>query len=385
MDNFAFYTPTKIYFGDGMISNLNKIADLGKNVLMVYGKSSIKRTGIYDKVINELNSAGMNITELSGVDPNPRIDSVREGVRLCHDHKVDVVLAVGGGSSIDCAKVIAAGTLYDGDPWDLVLDGSKIEKALPVVAVLTMAATGSEMDAFAVISDMKSNDKLGTGADCLKPVFSILDPTFTFSVPRKHTIAGVADIMSHTFENYFAPNKAAYLQSRLAEAVLKTCIKYGPIAADNPDDYEARANIMWASSLAINGLLSEGADVAWTVHGMEHELSAYYDITHGEGLALLTPHWMEYVLSDDTLWKFKDYGVNVWGIDSSLGDMEIAKLAIEKTREFFRNLGLPMTLSEVGIGREKLKEMADKLDGKFDESFVVLKPEDVLKIYEAAL
>lgn len=385
MDNFTFYTPTKIYFGDGMISNLNKIADLGKNVLMVYGKSSIKRTGIYDKVINELNSAGMNITELSGVDPNPRIDSVREGVRLCHDHKVDVVLAVGGGSSIDCAKVIAAGTLYDGDPWDLVLDGSKIEKALPVVAVLTMAATGSEMDAFAVISDMKSNDKLGTGADCLKPVFSILDPTFTFSVPRKHTIAGVADIMSHTFENYFAPNKAAFLQSRLAEAVLKTCIKYGPIAADNPDDYEARANIMWASSLAINGLLSEGADVAWTVHGMEHELSAYYDITHGEGLALLTPHWMEYVLSDDTLWKFKDYGVNVWGIDSSLGDMEIAKLAIEKTSEFFRNLGLPMTLSEVGIGREKLKEMADKLDGKFDESFVVLKPEDVLKIYEAAL
>lgn len=385
MDNFTFYTPTKIYFGDGMISNLNKIADLGKNVLMVYGKSSIKRTGIYDKVINELNSAGMNITELSGVDPNPRIDSVREGVRLCHDHKVDVVLAVGGGSSIDCAKVIAAGTLYDGDPWDLVLDGSKIEKALPVVAVLTMAATGSEMDAFAVISDMKSNDKLGTGADCLKPVFSILDPTFTFSVPRKHTIAGVADIMSHTFENYFAPNKAAYLQSRLAEAVLKTCIKYGPIAADNPDDYEARANIMWASSLAINGLLSEGADVAWTVHGMEHELSAYYDITHGEGLALLTPHWMEYVLSDDTLWKFKDYGVNVWGIDSSLGDMEIAKLAIEKTSEFFRNLGLPMTLSEVGIGREKLKEMADKLDGKFDESFVALKPDDVLKIYEAAL
>lgn len=385
MDNFAFYTPTKIYFGDGMISNLNKIADLGKNVLMVYGKSSIKRTGIYDKVINELNSAGMNITELSGVDPNPRIDSVREGVRLCRENNIDVVLAVGGGSSIDCAKVIAAGTLYDGDPWDLVLDGSKIEKALPVVAVLTMAATGSEMDAFAVISDMKSNDKLGTGADCLKPVFSILDPTFTFSVPRKHTIAGVADIMSHTFENYFAPNKAAYLQSRLAEAVLKTCIKYGPIAADNPDDYEARANIMWVSSLAINGLLSEGADVAWTVHGMEHELSAYYDITHGEGLALLTPHWMEYVLSDDTLWKFKDYGVNVWGIDSSLGDMEIAKLAIEKTREFFRNLGLPMTLSEVGIGREKLKEMADKLDGKFDESFVVLKPEDVLKIYEAAL
>ena len=385
MNNFTFYTPTKIYFGEGMISNLHKISDYGKSVLIVYGKSSIKKNGIYDEVIEELNSANMDICELSGVDPNPRIDSVREGVRLCREHKVDVVLAVGGGSSIDCAKVIAAGTLFDGDPWDLVLDGSRINKALPVVSVLTMAATGSEMDAFAVISDMKTNDKLGTGADCLKPVFSILDPEFTFSVPRKHTVAGVADIMSHTFENYFAPNKAAFLQSRLAEAVLKTCIKYGPIAADNPEDYEARANIMWASSLAINGLLSEGADVAWTVHGMEHELSAYYDITHGEGLALLTPHWMEYVLSEETLWKFKDYGVNVWGIDASLGDMEIAKLAIEKTREFFRSLGLPMSLSEVGIGREKLKEMADKLDGKFDDSFVALKPEDVLKIYEAAL
>ena len=385
MNNFTFYTPTKIYFGEGMISNLHKISDYGKSVLIVYGKSSIKKNGIYDEVIEELNSENMDICELSGVDPNPRIDSVREGVRLCREHKVDVVLAVGGGSSIDCAKVIAAGTLFDGDPWDLVLDGSRINKALPVVSVLTMAATGSEMDAFAVISDMKTNDKLGTGADCLKPVFSILDPEFTFSVPRKHTVAGVADIMSHTFENYFAPNKAAFLQSRLAEAVLKTCIKYGPIAADNPEDYEARANIMWASSLAINGLLSEGADVAWTVHGMEHELSAYYDITHGEGLALLTPHWMEYVLSEETLWKFKDYGVNVWGIDASLGDMEIAKLAIEKTREFFRSLGLPMSLSEVGIGREKLKEMADKLDGKFDDSFVALKPEDVLKIYEAAL
>ena len=385
MNNFTFYTPTKIYFGDGMISKLNKISDFGKTVLIVYGKSSIKKNGIYDKVLKELKSVNMDIVELSGVDPNPRIDSVREGVKLCREHKVDVVLAVGGGSSIDCAKVIAAGTLYDGDPWDLVLDGSKIVNALPVVAVLTMAATGSEMDAFAVISDMKSNDKLGTGADCLKPAFSILDPKFTYSVPRKHTIAGVADIMSHTFENYFAPDKTAFLQSRLAEAVLKTCIKYGPIAADNPEDYEARANIMWASSLAINGLLSEGADVAWTVHGMEHELSAYYDITHGEGLALLTPHWMEYVLSDDTLWKFKDYGVNVWGIDASLGDMEIAKLAIEKTSEFFRSLGLPMSLSEVGIGREKLKEMADKLDGKFDDSFVPLKPEDVLKIYESAL
>lgn len=385
MDNFMFYTPTRIFFGKGTISNLKKIKNYGKSVLMVYGKSSIKKTGIYDQIMNELDAAHMNVIELSGVDPNPRIETVREGVKLCRENNVDVVLAVGGGSSIDCGKVIAAGAKYEGDPWDLVLDGNKIVAALPVVSVLTMAATGSEMDAFAVISDMEKNDKLGTGAECLKPVFSILDPEYTFTVPRKHTVAGVADIMSHTLENYFAPNKGAFIQARMAEAVLKTCIKYGPIAAENPKDYEARANIMWASSLAINGLLSRGANVDWTVHGMEHELSAYYDITHGEGLALLTPHWMEYVLSEDTLWKFKDFGVNVWGIDPSLGDWEIAKMGIEKTSEFFRSLGLPMTLSQVGIGRDKLSEMSGKLRNKFDHSFVALSPEDVLKIYEAAL
>ncbi len=385
MDNFMFHTPTRIFFGKGMISNLKRIRAYGNTVLMVYGKSSIIKAGIYDQVMNELKAADMKVVELSGVDPNPRIETVREGISLCRGNDVDVVLTVGGGSSIDCAKVIAAGVKYEGDPWDLVLDGSKISEALPVVSVLTMAATGSEMDAFAVISDMGKNDKLGTGAECLKPVFSILDPEYTYTVPRKHTVAGVADIMSHTLENYFAPNKGAFIQARMAEAVLKTCIKYGPIAAENPRNYEARANIMWASSLAINGLLSSGADVDWTVHGMEHELSAYYDITHGEGLALLTPHWMRYVLSEETLWKFKDFGINVWGVDSSIGDWEIAEMSIEKTSEFFRSLGLPMTLSQVGIGREKLSEMSDKLKGKFEHSFVSLSPEDVLKIYEAAL
>lgn len=385
MDNFMFHTPTRIFFGKGMISNLKRIRAYGNTVLMVYGKSSIIKAGIYDQVMNELKAADMKVVELSGVAPNPRIETVREGISLCRGNGVDVVLAVGGGSSIDCAKVIAAGVKYEGDPWDLVLDGSKISEALPVVSVLTMAATGSEMDAFAVISDMGKNDKLGTGAECLKPVFSILDPEYTYTVPRKHTVAGVADIMSHTLENYFAPNKGAFIQARMAEAVLKTCIKYGPIAAENPRNYEARANIMWASSLAINGLLSSGADVDWTVHGMEHELSAYYDITHGEGLALLTPHWMRYVLSEETLWRFKDFGINVWGVDSSIGDWEIAEMSIEKTSEFFRSLGLPMTLSQVGIGREKLSEMSDKLKGKFEHSFVSLSPEDVLKIYEAAL
>lgn len=385
MNNFTFYTPTKIYFGKGMISKLQKARDYGDKVLLVYGKSSIKKTGIFDQVMAQLDAVGIKVTELAGVDPNPRIETVREGIELCRDNNIDLVVAVGGGSSIDCAKVIAAGAKYSGDPWDLVVDPRKIKGALPVVAVLTMAATGSEMDAFAVISDLEKNEKLGTGAECLKPVFSILDPEYTFSVPKKHTIAGVADIMSHTFENYFSPVKDAFLQSRLAEAILKTCIKYGPILAEDPENYEARANIMWASSLAINGLLSSGADVEWSVHGMEHELSAYYDITHGEGLALLTPKWMQHVLSEDTVWKFKDYGINVWRISSELSDMEIAEAAIEKTYEFFKTLGLPMSLADVNIDDSKLEEMAEKLEGRLENSFVPLEKKDVLEIYKAAL
>ncbi|XVG98583.1 iron-containing alcohol dehydrogenase [Eubacteriales bacterium KG127] len=385
MNNFTFYTPTKIYFGKGMVSKLQKAKDYGDNVLLVYGKSSIKKTGIYNQVMTQLDEAGIKVTELAGVDPNPRIETVREGVRLCQENNIDLVIAVGGGSSIDCAKVIAAGTKYSGDPWDLVVDSRKIKGALPIVAVLTMAATGSEMDAFAVISDLDRNEKLGTGAECLKPVFSVLDPEYTFSVPKKHTIAGVADIMSHTFENYFSPVKGAFLQSRLAESILKTCIKYGRILAENPGNYEARANIMWASSLAINGLLSSGSDVDWTVHDMEHELSAYYDITHGEGLALLTPRWMKYVLSDKTVWKFKEYGINVWGISAELSDMEIAEKAIEDTYKFFKSLGLPMSLAEVNIDDSNLEKMAEKLDGRFKNSFVPLDKKDILEIYKAAL
>lgn len=325
MQNFNYSIPTKIHFGKGQIKQLSNIKEFGKRVLMVYGGGSIKKNGLYDSAMAVLKENNIEVFELSGVEPNPKIESVRAGANLCKEKAIDVVLAIGGGSTIDCSKVIAAGAKYEGDPWDLVLDGSKIKAALPVVAILTLAATGSEMDGFAVISDMAKNDKLGTGSELVKPVFSIMDPEYTFSVSKKQTAAGTADIMSHVFEVYFTKEKDAYIQARLCEAVLKTCIKYGPIAVDNPEDYEARANLMWASSLAINGLLSYGSDVEWGVHPMEHELSAFYDITHGEGLAILTPPWMEFVLSDSTLYKFVEYGVNVWGIDAHDGDWHIAK------------------------------------------------------------
>ncbi|MFR1722809.1 iron-containing alcohol dehydrogenase [Emergencia timonensis] len=385
MQNFNYSIPTKVYFGKGQIKKLSKISQFGTKVLMVYGGGSIKGNGIYDKAAAVLRESDVSFFELSGVDPNPRIETVALGAKLCKEKEIDAVLAIGGGSTIDCAKMIAAAAKYEGDPWDLVLDGSKIKDALPIVTILTLAATGSEMDGFAVISDMDKNDKLDTASELIKPAFSILDPKFTYSVSQKQTAAGTADIMSHVFEVYFTREKDAFLQARMCEAVLKTCIKYGPAAMENPEDYDARANLMWASSLAINGLLSYGSDVQWCVHPMEHELSAFYDITHGVGLAILTPVWMEYVLSEATIDKFVEFGINVWGIDAEREPRQIAEESIDRTRAFFAQLGLPRTLADVGIGEENLSKMADKLDGLFTDTYIPLTGNEVLEIYRRAL
>ena len=387
MKNFNYHIPTDIYFGKGKISVLgDKITDIGQKILLVYGGGSIKKSGLYDQVLEQLKRAGVTVSELPGVEPNPRIQSVRRGVEICRAEGIEGVLAVGGGSTIDCAKVIAAGACYEGDAWELVLDSRKIKKALPVASVLTLAATGSEMDGFAVISDMEKNEKWGTGNDITKPVFSILDPEYTFSVSKYQTACGTSDIMSHTFENYFNKVSGAYLQARKAEGILKTCIKYAPVAMEEPENYEARANLMWASSLAINGLISYGEDAAWAVHPMEHELSAFYDITHGAGLALLTPYWMEYVLREDTLPRFVEYGVNVWEIDRNQEDMEIARQAITKTREFFDSIGMPSHLSELGIDDTHFDVMAEKAaGGGLAYGFVPLDKQDVRRIFEMAL
>lgn len=389
MLNFNYSIPTKIFFGKGQIKVLgDEIKRYGSKVLLVYGKGSIKKTGIYDEAVKILKDNGIEFWELKDVDPNPRITSVREGIKICREEEIDFILPVGGGSSIDCGKSIAAGYYYDGDPWDLVVKKAKVEKALPIGTVLTLSATGSEMDAGAVITNMETNQKLSVGHPDMVPKFSILDPKYTFTVSKKQTAAGVADIMSHTFESYFSRTKEAYLQDRMAEAVLKTCIKYGKIAMDEPGNYEARSNIMWASSLAINGLLGYGKDSKWSVHALEHELSAYYDITHGVGLAILYPNWMRHVLDDDNVYKFVEYGINIWGIDENKSEYVIANEAIDKTREYFDSLGLPATLEEVGIGKEKLEIMAkaavDQNEGRVG-SFKPLTYEDVLNIYMASL
>lgn len=384
MNNFTYSIPTKIYFGKGQISHLSELAESGRNVLLVYGGGSIKRAGIYDTAIKLLNDAGLTVFELAGVEPNPRIESVRKGAEICKAESIDMILAIGGGSTIDCAKVIAAAAKYDGDAWDLVLDGSLIKAALPIYSVLTLSATGSEMDSFAVISDISKNEKWGTGSELLKPKMSILDPEYTYTVSPKQTSAGTADMMSHIFESYFNNVAGAEVQARFAEGLLKTAIKYGPIALAEPNNYEARANLMWTSSFAINGLLSDGAEVGWCVHPMEHELSAFYDITHGEGLAILTPVWMDFALSEATAPKFAEYGRNVWNLSGN-DDMEIAKQAIACTRDFFKKMNLPSTLHEVGIDEEHFEIMAEKAAEGSVGSYVPLSKEDIISIYRAAL
>lgn len=389
MENFNYSIPTKIFFGEGKIEVLGKeIEKYGSRVLLAYGGGSIKEIGLYDKVVKILDDNNIPYFELGGIEPNPRVESVEEGVRICRENDIDFILAVGGGSTIDCSKVIAGAVDYDGNPWDLVIGKAKYKKVLPIASILTLSATGSEMDAGAVITNKDTNQKYGTGHPGFFPKFSILDPTYTYSVSKFQTASGVVDIMSHTFEVYFSNVKGAFLQDRLAEAVLKTCIHYGRIAVDEPENYEARANLMWAASLAINGLLGYGKNSNWSVHPLEHELSAYYDITHGVGLAILTPHWMEHVLDKNNLYKFVEYGINVWNLDSNLDHMEIAKLAIEKTSEYFKSLEIPMTLKEVGIGEEKLEIMAadviEYMQGPIG-NFKPLNYNDILSIFKKSL
>lgn len=388
MENFYYSIPTKIYFGKGQIDNLGSaVKEYGKKALIVYGGGSIKKIGLYDKMIEILKANDISYMELSGIDPNPRIESVREGVKICKENDIDLVLAVGGGSTIDCAKVIAAGVYYENDPWDIVKDPSKIVKALPLVTILTLAATGSEMNKNAVISNMNTNEKVGTASELMKPKVSILDPEYTYSVSKYQTAAGTADIMSHVFESYFTHTNAVDIQDSIAEGLLRTCIKYGKIAVDDSTNYDARANLMWASSLAINGMTSLGTkNIGWTAHPMEHELSAFYDITHGVGLAILTPHLMKYSLNDTTVNKLAQYGTNVWGIDKNLDKYEIANKAIEETSKFFKDLGIPMTLREVGINEEKFEIMAQKVTARGNlGTFCPLSTEDVVNIYKLSL
>lgn len=389
MNNFIYDIPVKVYFGENQLSNLGaELKRFGQRVLLTYGGGSIKRIGLYDKVVEQIRSAGLDLFELSGIEPNPRIESVRAGVDICKQQGIDVLLAVGGGSTIDATKFMAAGACVEHDAWEFFgADAKPIERALPIVTILTLSATGSEMDAGGVISNLATGDKLGRMAQPMLPKVSFLDPTLTYSVSKYQTACGAADIMSHIMEVYFNTNKDLFLLDSCMEAMLKTVVKFAPIAVRDPENYEARANLMWTSSWAINGFINGGRRKAWSCHPMEHELSALYDITHGLGLAILTPRWMEYCLDETTVDRYVSFGTNVFGIDASLEPMAIARESIKRLSEFFFDtLGLQRTLSELGIKREDFALMARKACRYGDiNGFKRLTAEDVERIYEMCL
>ena len=387
MQNFDYMTPTRLIFGQESIVKLPEVMyPLGKRVLLTYGGGSIKKLGLYDCVKELLKD--FEIFELPGIQPNPKYDpSVLEGVRICKEQQIDVILAVGGGSVLDCSKAIAAGAKYDGDPWDLITYKVKAQAALPIVDILTLAATGSEYDCGGVISRTETNDKIGYMDPLLFPVVSILDPVYTFSVSKKQTAAGCADAMNHTIEQYFAAD-TTLLNDGFCESMLKSLMVNARKCLDNPEDYTARAEMMLCCTYGCNGILSLGnSPSGWPCHGIEHALSAYYDITHGEGLAIITPRWMRHILSDKTINRFVKYGVNVFGIDASLPKQEIAERAIDATYKFFESINIPMHLRGVGIDDSRIDEMAHHIavNEGLENAYAPLTEQDIKEILIASL
>ncbi len=382
MQNFDYMTPTRLIFGRESIVKLPEVMlPLGKRVLLTYGGGSIKKIGLYDRVKELLKD--FDIYELPGIQPNPKYDpSVLDGVRICKEQQIDVILAVGGGSVLDCSKAIAAGACYDGDPWDLISYKVKAKAALPIVDILTLAATGSEYDCGGVISRTETNDKIGYMDPLLFPVCSILDPVYTFSVSKKQTAAGCADAMNHVMEQYFTAD-TTLLNDGFCEAELRALMENARKCLENPEDYTARAEMMLCCTYGCNGILSLGNSMSgWPCHGIEHALSAYYDITHGEGLAIITPRWMRHILSEKTIDRFVKYGINVFGIDRTLPKQQIAEQAIDATYRFFESINIPMHLREVGIDESRIDEMAHHIavNEGLEHAYVPLTEEDIKKI-----
>ena len=387
MVNFNYCAPTRLIFGKNVVEQLPEVMNqFGRRILLTYGGGSIKRSGLYDKVKSLLKDK--EIFELSGIAPNPKYNpSVLDGVRMCKEHQIDVILAVGGGSVLDCSKAIAAGAKYDGEPWDLITYKVKTQAALPIVDIITMAATGSEFDAGGVISRTETNDKVAYIDDHLWPVVSFIDPTYTFTVPKIQTVAGVADAINHIMEQYFS-SPSNELSDGFCEAGFKTLMRNVRIVLENPEDYEARANIFLACTYSCNDIYSLGiAPSGWPMHAIEHALSAYYDITHGIGLAIITPRWMQHVLSEKTVERFAKFGVNVLGIDKNLPAMEIAQKSIDSMYQFYESIGIPMHLREVGIDESRVREMAHHIavNEGLDKAWAPLNEDDIAAIITASL
>ncbi|AFC30173.1 YugJ [Paenibacillus mucilaginosus 3016] len=389
MNAFSFVNPTRILFGEGMVDKLGEQvqAQGARTVLLVYGGGSIKKSGLYDRVLTQLEQAGARAVELPGVEPNPRVTTVRKGIELARAEGVDLILAVGGGSVLDAAKAVAVGVPYEGDVWDFMMRKAEIKSALPLGTVLTLSATGSEMNGNSVITNWEENLKKSFGSIHAYPKFSILDPTLTYSVPRDQTVNGIVDTMSHVFEQYFSPTQDTPLQERFCEGVLQTVIENGEKALAKPDDYTSRANLMLSSTFALNGgLISVGMQNDWATHMIEHEVSAIYDIAHAAGLAILFPNWMKYVYSE-RIDRFVQYAVRVWNVDpSGKSDEEVALAGIQATRDYFTRIGAPARLADLGIGEKDIDRMA-KETVRFGPvgGFKQLNEEDVKAILRLSL
>ncbi|WP_129729360.1 iron-containing alcohol dehydrogenase [Ectobacillus funiculus] len=387
MQNFTFYNPTKLIFGKGQLEQLKvEVPNYGQRVLVVYGGGSIKRSGLYDQVMDILNELGTEVHELSGVEPNPRLTTVQKGVDICKEHNVDVLLAVGGGSVIDCTKAIAVGAKYEGNVWDIITRKVAANGALPFGTVLTLAATGSEMNSGSVITNWETNEKYGWSSPFTFPRFSILDPVYTFTVPQDQTVYGMVDIMSHVIEQYFHQGTNTLLQDRYCESLLKTVIKTAPKLVNDLENYELRETILYCGTMALNGILQMGVRGDWATHNIEHAVSAVYDIPHGGGLAILFPNWMKHVLDENVL-RFKQFAVGVFDIQiEGKSDREVALEGIEALRSFWTSIGAPARLADYKIGDEHIELMADKtvINGSFG-NFKKLTKEDVMEIYRASL
>ncbi len=391
MNNFTFYSPTYFVFGKEEENNTGKYVKRfgGTKVLIHYGGGSIVRSGLLDRVKASLHSEGLSYVELGGVKPNPRSGLVYEGIELCKKENVDFVLAVGGGSTIDSAKAIAAGAVYDGDFWDFY-SGKPVTEALPVATVLTIAAAGSEGSSGSVITKEEGMLKRSAGGDAMRPVFSVMNPALTQTLPAYQTACGVTDIMAHLFERYFTNTADVEATDRVLEGLLLTMIHEAPKVIENPDDYQARANIMWAGMMAHNDCCGVGREQDWASHDMEHELSALYDCAHGAGLAVTFPAWMEYNMKHDVM-RFAQVANRVWGCAMDFQHPEVtAKAGINAFRAFLRSIGMPQTLAELGGKEEDIPYLAHTAaygNGNVGTlgSFVVLQEKDMENIYRMML
>lgn len=388
MNSFNFYSPTEFVFGQDTENQSGSLVRKygGSRVLVHYGSGSAVRSGLLGRVTDSLERAGLTYILLGGVQPNPRDTKIREGIAICKQENIDFILSVGGGSCIDSSKAIALGALYDGDFWDFYGTGKPVERALPIGTVLTIAAAGSEGSGASVVTKEDGMEKRDTGSDLLRPKFSVLNPALMFTLPAYQTACGATDIMAHVFERYFTTTPEVEVTDRLCEAILLTMIKETPRVIEDPCNYDARANIMWAGTVAHNDIVGVGRAQDWNSHGIEHELSGLYDCAHGAGLAVVMPAWMEYVMDTDVM-RFAQVAVRVWGCEMDYAHPEnTARAGIRAFRTFLHNIGMPINFAELGAKEEDIPLLVEKLgigDG-VRNGFRPLNAEDVTRIYQIA-